>query len=125
MRSHWIEHKGKRILYCDYTNFSLADFQALKDELDAVVEIMIQQPEGSLLSLSDIRGSVASSQVIDIFKEGAKTAAKHIKRQAVVGVTGLKKVFFDLIVRLSGQNARAFNNDGMEAAKDWLVKEDD
>jgi hypothetical protein len=121
MRSHWIEYKGKRILYCDYTNFSVVDFQALKDELDGVVDVMVKQPEGSVLSLSDIRGSVASSQVIDIFKVAATTSAKHIKRQAVVGVSGFKKVFFDLIVRLSGQNAMAFEE--VEAAKDWLVKD--
>lgn len=123
MRSHWIEHKGKRILYCDYTNFSVGDFQALKAELDAVAAFLAEQPEGSVLGLSDIRGSVASSQVIDLFKKSATSTAKYIKRQAVVGVTGFKKAFYDLIVRISGQNARAFED--LESAKDWLVKDFD
>ena len=123
MRSHWIEHKGKRILYCDFTNYPLTDFQDLKAELDAVMEVMMQQPEGSLLILTDISGSVASSQVIDIFKDATVTAAKRVKRQAVVGVTGFKKAFFDLIVHLSGQNARSF--DDLDSAKDWLVKAKD
>jgi hypothetical protein len=123
MRSHWIEHKGKQIFYCDYTNFSLVDFQALKAELDAVVDFLAKQPESSVLGLTDIRGSVASSQVIELFKKSATGTAKYIKRQAVFGVTGFKGVFFDLIVRLSGQNARAFED--MEAAKDWLVQDRD
>jgi hypothetical protein len=121
MRSHWIEHKGKRIFYCDYTNFSLADYQALKVELDAVVAFLTKQPEDSVLSLSDIRGSVASSQVIDLFKKGATSTAKYTRRAAVVGVTGFKRSLYDLVVRISGQNARAF--DDVESAKDWLVKD--
>jgi hypothetical protein len=122
MRSQWIEHGGKRILYADYTNFSESDFEALRAEVVEVETEIARQPENSVLSLTDIRGSVASREAVDLFKKSAVVAKKYIRKQAVVGVTGLKKIVFDAVVKLSGQNATAF--DDLETAKDWLVKQD-
>ena len=121
MKSHWITHKGERILYCDYRDYSLSDFEALKAELEEVEELLSQESEGSVLGLTDIRGSVASREVVALFKDSATRTARHIERQAVVGVTGIKKVLYDVVVRVSGQDARAFED--VEQAKDWLVEE--
>ncbi len=120
MRSHWIEYQGKPIFYCDYTNISLADFDTLRAELKEVEAELAKYPQGTVLGLSDIRGSVASTQVVDLFKKSAANTAKYIRRQAVVGVTGLKAVFFDVIVHLSGQNAKTFDDLGQ--AKEWLIQ---
>ncbi|MBN1954904.1 MAG: hypothetical protein JW900_07615 [Anaerolineae bacterium] len=122
MKSLWITHKNKRILYCDYRDFSLSDFEGLEAELEWVAELLQREPEGTVLGLSDIRGSVASREVVELFKERASDTARYVKKQAVVGVTGLKRLFFETIVRVSGQHARTF--DTLEAAKDWLVSEE-
>jgi len=122
MRSSWIIHQGKRILCADYTNFQPEDFEALKAELLAVEAEICRQPINSVLSLTDVRGSIATREAVELFKKSAPVAKKHILRQAVIGVTGVKRILFDAVVKISGQNARTF--DDVEQAKDWLVKED-
>jgi len=120
MRSHWIEHEGEKILYCDYVGFSESDFDALKTELRDVENLLSNEPDHSVLSVSDVRDSVASRQAVEQFKLAAVRTGRHIRKQAVIGVTGIKKIFFDVIVRLSKQNAKAF--DDLEQAKQWLVE---
>jgi hypothetical protein len=122
MRSKWITHMGKQILYADYTNFKEADFDSLRGELLAVEAEICRKPENSVLSLTDVSGSVGTRQALDLFKKSAQIAKKHIRRQAVVGVTGVKKILFDAVVRVSGQNAKTFSD--LEKAKDWLVTVD-
>ena len=122
MRSKWMPHQGKLILYADYTNYRPEDFEALRAELLAVEAEICSRPENSVLSLTDVRGSIATREAVELFKKSAPVAKKHILRQAVVGVTGVKKILFDAVVRISGQNAKTF--DDTEKAKDWLVKED-
>jgi hypothetical protein len=121
MKSHWIAHKGKRILYCDYRGYALSDFDELKAELEAVEDLLSREPDGSVLGLSDIRGSVASGEVVDLFKKSATRTGRCIRKQAVVGVMGLNKVLFQAVVRVSGQNAKPL--DDVEQAKDWLVED--
>ncbi len=119
MKSQWITYNGKRMLYCDYTNIPVADLATLKAELQYVEELICTEPEKSVLSITDVRGSVASVEAVDLMKKAAVSTGKYVHRQAVVGVTGLKKVLFDAIVRISGQDAKTF--DDLEQAKAWLA----
>jgi len=124
MKSRWITYRGKRILYSDYSNFGLRDFEALKAEVDAVVTLLRQQPEGAALALTDVRRSVASPQAVALLKDAAFVTTKHLHKQAVLGVTGMKKILFDAVIRVSGQPARGFGDLEEEEAKKWLVEED-
>ncbi len=119
MNSTWISYHGKKILYCDYRNLGTGDLDTLRAELAYVADLLKNEPGKSALSITDVRGSIASMEAVNAMKEAAVSTGKHVKAQAVVGVTGLKKVFFDAIVRISGQTARTF--DDVESAQDWLV----
>ena len=122
MRSKWITHHGRRILYSDYTHYSIDDFSAMNEELKAVETEICGQPEGSVLLITDVTGSVASREAVELFKESAARSKKHVLKNAVIGITGLKKILFDAVVRFSGQNARTF--DDFETGKDWLAGQD-
>lgn len=124
MKSHWITYRGKQILYCDYSGYTLRDFDALKAEMDAAVAVLVEQPEGSCLALTDVRRSVASPAVVALIKDAAIVTAKHVRKQAVLGITGMKKVLFDAVIRVSKQPARAFGDLEEEEAKQWLVEEE-
>ncbi|HLA84451.1 MAG TPA: hypothetical protein VJL29_06630 [Thermoguttaceae bacterium] len=123
MKSHWMVYQGKQILYCDYANFALDQFEAFKTELDSAVAVITREPEKSLLALTDIRRSVASPAVVDMFKTAAIVTAKHIRKQAVVGVSGMKKILFDAVIHISKQPARAFGDLELEKAQKWLVED--
>lgn len=120
MRSHWIEYRGQSIFYSDFTNYRPANLDQLQAEIQAVEEVICRQPANSILALTDIHGSVASPEIVDEFKRSAVRTRPHIRRQAVIGVMGLKKIFFDAVIRVSGQNARAFEE--AAEAQEWLVQ---
>jgi len=122
MRSKWMTHRGERILYSDYTQYSIDDFPALKSELASVEAEICTQPEGSVLLITDVTGSVASREAVEMFKESAARSKEHVIKNAVIGITGLKKILFDAVVRFSGQNAKAFED--LETGKDWLAAQD-
>lgn len=123
MQSKWAEHKGKRILQADFANFG-QDVDGLAEEMRAVIEIMEQEPEGSVLGLADIRGTVFSKDLVSQLKDVVPQVVGHMVKSAVVvdKLTGFKKVILDAVSRVSGRNATLFES--VEEAMDWLVSED-
>jgi hypothetical protein len=119
MKSKWITHKGKKILFADYSNFE-HDSESLFAEVEAVDAIVIRQPEKSVRMLLDTRNSVASKEVIAYFKNAAAKTQKYMDRMAIIGISGIRKILFDAVTRFSGQKASLF--DDMEKAKDWLAE---
>jgi replicative superfamily II helicase len=120
MRSKWITHKGERIFFTDLSGLGRHP-DAFREELMEAETEARQQPEGSLLVLTDVRDTVLSSEVMDFAKESSARMAKYIRKEAIIGVAGIRQVLLDAVSRFSGQQFAAF--DDIEAAKDWLVSE--
>lgn len=120
MKSKWITYNGKKIFYCDYSNFQ-GDIQALQIENDAVDAEFCQQPVNSVLSLSDLQNTVGSAEVVELFKKSASRTKPYARKQAVIGVSGIKRILAEAVVRVSGQRMTYF--DDIQSAKDWLVAE--
>jgi hypothetical protein len=121
MKSKWITHKGKRIFFVNLSGFGRHP-NALREELMEAEAMAYQQPEGSLLVLTDVRDTVLSSEVIDLAKQSSARAKRHVRKEAVVGMTGIRQVLLDAVSRFSGQQITTFED--VDAAKDWLVNED-
>jgi hypothetical protein len=120
MKSEWMIHRGRRFIYCNFKDFGL-DVGALQKEVEAVDEQMCREPEKSVLALADLRGTVTSRKVVDIFKESATRTNRHVLKQAVVGVTGIRKILAQAVAHFSGQALVLF--DTVEEAKDWLAND--
>ena len=121
MKSKWIEHKGKRILYCDWSGYGY-NVDALEVEVEACDEVTVAQPKNSMLGLVDVRDTVASNEAMRVFKQSAGRGKDYVRKSAVVGITGFKKVLLDAVSIFSGQSFGAFTD--LEEAKDWLVEGD-
>jgi len=121
MKSKWITHKGKRIFFVDLLGFGRQS-AALREELMQAEAVAYQQPGGSLLVLTDVRDTILSSEVMDFVKESSARATKHVRKEAIIGITGIRQVLLDAVSRFSGQQFATF--DDVEAAKDWLVDDD-
>lgn len=124
MKSRWITFKGKRILYCDYTGFGPFDFDLFKAEVDAVVALILREPKGSILALTDIRRTTASLEAVAMLKEAATQTTTYVRKQAVVGITGLKKILFDAVIRVSRQPAKPFSDLEFDEAQQWLIADE-
>ena len=120
MRSVWIEHKGRKIFYQDFSkNFYNAS--AVRAELTDVQKVVIAEPKDSVLVLSDFRDTTVGSDLLSSMNEASAATKAHVHKTAVLGVTGMKRKLADLLTALTGQALKYF--DDMEAAKNWLVEE--
>lgn len=121
MRSRWIDHKGKNVFYQDFSGL-MYDAAALKKELTQVQAEVISHPKNSLLILSDFRDTNMTSEMMPILNAASAITKDHVRKTAVLGVTGVKRTLADLLTRLTGQPLKYFDSE--VAAKDWLVIEE-
>ena len=121
MKSRWIEHKGKRVFYCDWTDLGY-DVSALEAEVNECNRLTVAQPPNSMLSIIDVRGTVASKEAMEVFKSSSAKGKPFVRKSAVIGITGFKKVLLEAVSAFSGQSFGTFND--LEEAKDWVVKAD-
>ena len=120
MRSNWIEHKGKKIFYQDFSK-NFYNSAAVKTELSQVQEIIKAQPLHSALVLSDFRDTTVGSDLLPAMNAASTATKAQVHKTAVLGVTGIKRKLADLLTALTGQPLKYF--DHLEAAKDWLVED--
>jgi hypothetical protein len=121
MKSKWITHKGERIFFVDLSDFGRRP-DVFREELMEAEAVAYQEPDGSLLVLTDVRDTVVSSEVMDFAKESSARMTKYIRKEAIIGVSGIRQVLLDAVSRFSGRHFAVF--DDVEAAKDWLVSDD-
>ena len=122
MRSNWIEYKGKRIFYQDFSKH-FYNSAAVKAELAEVQKIVLGEPEGSVLVLSDMRDTNIGSDLLPSMNAASAATKNHVRKTAVLGVTGMKRKLADLLTSLTGQPLKYFDN--IDTAKAWLVEEEE
>ena len=119
MKSRWIRWNDTAVLHLDYANFKL-DIEALRAEvLEADAEIL-REPKGSVLALIDLRNTVASGAVVAMFKASSAITTPHIRRHALIGVSGIKRYLADKVAQLAGRPMRLFETE--VEALDWLTQ---
>ena len=121
MRSKWIEHRGKKIFFQDFSGF-LYDADAVKKELMQVQVEVVSHPKNSLLILSDFTDTNMTSEMMPLLNAASAMTKDHVRKTAVLGVTGIKRSLADLLTRLTGQPLKYFDSEAV--AKDWLVEEE-
>ncbi len=121
MRSNWIEHRGKKILYQDFSKI-FYDSALIKAELAEVQKIVMAQPLNSVLVLSDFRDTNVGSDLLGAMNNASAATKAYVRKTAVLGVTGMKRKLGDLLTALTGQPLKYF--DDIEAAKNWLAADE-
>ena len=112
----WIEHKGKRILFCNFSNFNENQYLEGVDEMEK--ELMAQQKGSQILHIVDVTNSTMTQKTSD---RGKKTV-EILKNTgiatltAMVGITGIKKIIAKAISK------DVFFANDLETAKDWLIE---
>ncbi|GAB1471361.1 hypothetical protein MASR2M66_22390 [Chloroflexota bacterium] len=120
MKSRWIEYKGIKILIQDFSN-NFYNEKAVLEELNQVQEIVMSEPEKSVLVLSNFSNTEITTALMPALNESSSKTKGHVRKTAVLGVIGVKRALGDLLSRITGQELMYFNNE-LEA-KDWLIKD--
>ena len=111
----WIEHKGEKILYIDYSNLTIDEILRV---LDQVTEEVLRQPKGStILTLTNMKNTRTTKEMNERAKEMSAAIKEHVGLSAVaiVGLRGIQKVIAQAV------RTDIYYADSIEAAKDWLV----
>lgn len=119
MKSRWIEHNGKKIFYQDFSNYFFNE-EAVKQELSEVQAIVLNEPENSVLVLTNMSNTEITLNLMPLFNESSRVTKSHVSKTAVLGVTGVKRTLGDLLSKITGQPLMYFNTE-LEA-KEWLSK---
>lgn len=119
-RTRFIDHRGRRLLMLDYTELG-TDLDQLRAEIVKSKEVIAGEPPGSVLTLTDVRGSKITPSAVRAMQELVQFNAPYVKWSAVVvGLTGVYLTAFRAIQALSRRrNMKAFND--LNEAKEWLV----
>ena len=120
MRSHWLEYKGKKIFYQDFSK-QFYNTAAVKAELEEVQNVVKAEPEDSVRVLTDLRDTTVGADLLPAMNAASTATKNHVYKTAVLGVTGIKRKLADLLSSLTGQALQYF--DDIEAAKNWLVED--
>jgi len=119
-RTRFIEHAGKQILLLDYTGLG-SDLAELLAEIEKTKRVIAVQPPGSVLALTDARGSRITPTNVRAMKGLVDHNEPFVRWSAVVvGLTGVYLAGFRAIQALSRRrNFLSFGDP--DDAKEWLV----
>lgn len=121
MKSHWIEHKGKRIFFADYSGFG-TDSEALRQEVEEAVSVIAAEPEKSVLVLSSLEGTVESTTNMRIIRQIVPRANRSVRKRALLGFSGSRRILLTLFANVLG-DTRVAAFDSREEALDWLAED--
>jgi len=115
-RVKWIEYKGKDILDYDYTNLQGDEFV---ETIKVLTDHLMNIGKEDILLLLDLTNSFTNKAVVNAFTEAGKRVRPVVKKTAVLGITGVKKVLLNVVNKLSSIDANPFST--KEDAKEWLI----
>jgi hypothetical protein len=119
-RTRFIDHRGQRLLMLDYTQLG-TDMDQLRAEIAKSKDVIAGEPPGSVLTLTDVRGSKITPGAVKAMQELVQFNAPYVRWSAVVvGLTGVYLTAFRAMQALSRRkNMKAFNDP--TEAKEWLI----
>ncbi len=94
-RSYWVEHKGRKIVFVDFSN---TDIDGVKEAIAQAKPIIAGEPPHSVLCLVETHGSKFSMDVSQAVKDFTMHNKPYIKMTAIVGVDGLQKVILNSVI---------------------------
>jgi hypothetical protein len=114
----FIEHKGCSILLIDFQ-----DCQPVEtlERIRYARSVIGRQAPGSTRTLTLVAKTRFNSQVSEALKEYTAHNKPYVRAAAVVGLSGLQEIVYNVIIKLTGRNIATFSDIG--PAKDFLANQ--
>ncbi len=123
-RVRWVTHKGKKILYLDYTGLRATKPEEKKIVLGIIAEAtaIARRSAEKIRFLSDVTDTVSDKEVVNALQEFGRTTTSldKVDRECAVGVSGVQKALVTMINLVSKTKLVMF--DTADKAMDWLVE---
>jgi hypothetical protein len=118
--AQFIEYKGQSIYYVDYSNIKTnEEFMAVIKQSNSFREKVKAQGRKNLLMLVDVSGSFVYGDVLTEIKKAGKITKEITLKEAVVGISGGKKILLKIVQSFTNMNLKVF--DTLDEAKEWLI----
>jgi len=115
-RATTIRHGEISIIFVDFRDCDLP--QSLQVIAEAT-KLIRGQPSHSALILTDFTNSTHDARLAPALNEFTSGNAPHVKASAIIGMTGMKRVVYDVVMKATGRNIPIF--DDADKAKEWLI----
>ena len=115
--AHWLSHKGKKVLFIDFSNSDVAEVKAT---IEHTKPLIAKEPQMSILCLVDATGcnfDIEGTKALQLFSAYNKP---YIKMTAVTGTEGLLKVIYSGVLVFTRRKNIVLKS-SREEALDWLI----
>ncbi len=114
----FIDYKGCQILLIDFTECQPTDFL---ERIRYARSVIGRQSLGSTRTLTVVTKARFNRQVSEAMKEYTAHNKPYVRAAAVVGLSGLQEIVYNMIIKLTGRNIATFSN--IVTAKDFLAQQ--
>jgi hypothetical protein len=97
----FIEHKGKRILYEDYSGCTP---KTIAPYLEKAKQLISKEPPTSIRALVNVTNARFDMELASVMKDFVKQNTAYIKCSAIFGLVGLQAVLYRTIVAFTGRS---------------------
>ena len=97
----------------------MRNFWPVIKQTNAFREKVKAEGKRDLLMLVDVSGSFVYGEVLEEIKKAGKITKELTAREAVVGITGGKRILLKIVQTITKMNLRFLTT--VEEAKDWLI----
>ena len=119
-RVRFIEHKGRKIIYLDFSNLHGDDLAKVVNEFKQLV--LANKNNNRLVSLTNFSNSHIFGEGLSHIKKVAKEVRPYLYKRAVIGITGAKMVLYKTVNFFAGSTpTKLFKT--LDEAKDYLVED--
>ncbi len=118
-RVRHVKHKGRDIIQVDLSD-SRSEEESISI-LEKARELIDVHAPKTVLLLTNVTNAHYGPKGAEAMKAYSKANTNLVKASAVVGVSGIKRVIYQAIVRMTGRHIATF--DTVEQALDWLAEQ--
>jgi hypothetical protein len=117
MKIKWINHKGKRILYIDYSGLSDKEMIQQLDEGSA----MMLKEKDPILYFGNFSNTIITNEFMNKANVWGKETKAKTEKMAVVGLTsGVRSILLNTYNMLTGAKMKVFSTE--QEALDYLAQ---
>ena len=117
-RTKIINYKGQNIFYMDFSNAKSR--LEVKQIIEDSIAYIQGKPLASVIALTNMENIFFNTDVKNDFLDFLKGNKKHIKKSSLFGMSGLVRIMFNGLMRITGRDIRSFEN--MTDAQEFLLK---
>jgi hypothetical protein len=116
-RIQQINYKNKKLLYGNHSGLRGKE---LVENVSNLSKKVLLSDESEILVLSNFSDTYANEELSEYLRsQEVKMTGQKMTKIAVVGITGIKKIFLNVYNQFIGGKTKAFETE--DEAKEWLV----